>query len=372
MFSMPPATATLMLPNEISCAAETMACAPEPQTRLTVSAGIVTGSPAWTAACRAGFIFVPAWTTLPMTTLSTSSGRSFARTTAAPIATEPRVGAGTSLSEPPKVPIAVRTGSAKTTERCDVMARLLSVSGWCVSDLREAAVDEQFCSGDVACVVGGEENHGFGDLFGCTKPSERHRIGDHFPALCADFRRGQKIVEARCVGGARAYRVHADTARLQVCRPGPRERAHGCFCSRVHAVRGQSLARHDGGIQDDRGAIRHQRKRLLDREQDAFHVDVEHRIANVFGYRAHRRISRNTGVGEHDIELAFLPLDLSKEAIEIARVRHITLYAGHITCDLFHCSCELRIAASGDEDVGAFIDELLRRREADTAGPACH
>src|SRR5215831_15589649 len=127
MFSMPPATATLMLPREISWAAETMACAPEPQTRLTVSAGVVTGSPAWTAAWRAGFILVPAWTTLPMTTVSTSSGRMFARVTAAVIATEPRVGAGTSLSEPPKVPIAVRTGSAKTTERCDVMANLLRV-----------------------------------------------------------------------------------------------------------------------------------------------------------------------------------------------------------------------------------------------------
>src|SRR5262249_53488630 len=105
----------------------TMACAPEPQTRLTVRAGVVTGSPAWTAACRAGFILVPAWTTLPMTTVSTSSGRIFARVTAAAIATEPRAGAGTSLSEPPKVPIAVRTGSAKTTERCDVMANLLRV-----------------------------------------------------------------------------------------------------------------------------------------------------------------------------------------------------------------------------------------------------
>ena len=55
MFSMPPATATLILPSAISWAAETMACAPEPQTRLTVSAGTVTGSPACTAACRAGF-----------------------------------------------------------------------------------------------------------------------------------------------------------------------------------------------------------------------------------------------------------------------------------------------------------------------------
>src|SRR5215831_8607188 len=124
MFSMPPATATSMLPSAISCAAETMACAPEPQTRLTVSAGTVTGSPAWMAACRAGFILVPACTTLPMTTVSTSSARSFARATAAPIATAPRLGAGISLSVPPNVPIAVRTGSAKTTER-DVMANLL-------------------------------------------------------------------------------------------------------------------------------------------------------------------------------------------------------------------------------------------------------
>src|SRR5262249_2213161 len=127
MFSMPPATATSMFPREISCAAETIACAPEPQTRLTVSAGMLTGSPAWTAACRAGFILLPAWTTLPMTTVSTSSGRSFARVTAAPITMAPRAGAVTSLSEPPKVPIAVRTGSAKTTERCDVMANLLRV-----------------------------------------------------------------------------------------------------------------------------------------------------------------------------------------------------------------------------------------------------
>src|SRR5262249_25952377 len=101
----------------------TMACAPEPQTRLTVSAGIVTGNPAWTAACRAGFILVPACTTLPMTTVSASSGWIPARTTAAPIATAPKLGAGTSLRLPPKVPIAVRTGSANTTDRCDVMAK---------------------------------------------------------------------------------------------------------------------------------------------------------------------------------------------------------------------------------------------------------
>ena len=50
MLSMPPATAALALPSRISCAADTIACAPEPQTRFTVMAGTVTGRPAWTAA----------------------------------------------------------------------------------------------------------------------------------------------------------------------------------------------------------------------------------------------------------------------------------------------------------------------------------
>src|SRR5216683_631170 len=44
MFSMPPANATSTLPSKISCAAETMAWAPEPQTRFTVIAGTETGT----------------------------------------------------------------------------------------------------------------------------------------------------------------------------------------------------------------------------------------------------------------------------------------------------------------------------------------
>jgi hypothetical protein len=34
------------------------------------------------------------------------------------------------------------------------------------------------------------------------------------------------------------------------------------------------------------------------------------------------------------ISLAFLPLDLREEAIQIAEVRHVSLYAGHISSDL--------------------------------------
>src|SRR3974390_367110 len=69
---------------------------------------------------------------IAITTVSTSSGRTPARATAARIAVAPRSGAGTSLRLPPKVPIAVLTGSAKTTER-DVMTNL----HWQNSEARE-------------------------------------------------------------------------------------------------------------------------------------------------------------------------------------------------------------------------------------------
>src|SRR6266853_1040661 len=122
MFSMPPANATSTLPSKISCAAETMAWAPEPQTRFTVIAGTDTGSPAWTAAWRAGFILAPAWITFPMTTVPMSRGSRPARLTLAPIATAPRSGEDTSLRLPPNVPMAVRIGAARTTERDVLMA----------------------------------------------------------------------------------------------------------------------------------------------------------------------------------------------------------------------------------------------------------
>ena len=100
MFSMPPATAASISPVAICCAAVTIACAPEPQTRFTVIAGTDTGTPPPIDACRAGFILLPAWMTLPITTLPTAAGSrperlSVSRTTAAP-----RSVAGVSLREP--------------------------------------------------------------------------------------------------------------------------------------------------------------------------------------------------------------------------------------------------------------------------------
>jgi len=85
----------------ISCAAVAIAWAPEPQTRLTVIAGTVSGIPPPIAACRAGFIFAPACTTWPMTTVSIASPVTPARLSVSAMAILPSLGAAMSLRLPP-------------------------------------------------------------------------------------------------------------------------------------------------------------------------------------------------------------------------------------------------------------------------------
>ena len=112
MFSMPPAIASVATPAAISVAAVAIACAPEPHTRFTASAGTETGTPPPTDACRAGFMRLPAWITLPNTTESIDAGSSAlpARRSVSAMAAAPRSTAGVSFSAPLNAPIAVRTG----------------------------------------------------------------------------------------------------------------------------------------------------------------------------------------------------------------------------------------------------------------------
>ena len=72
-----------------------------------------------------------------------------------------------------------------------------------------------------------------------------------------------------------------------------------------------------------------QGKGLLHREQEALHIEVEDRVKVLLGDLAHRGKAGRTGIREDDIELALLSLDECEEA--------------------------------------AFVHELLRRRQTNTA-----
>ena len=69
MLSAPPPTAMSVSPSMMVCAADTIACRPEPHSRFSVNAGVSFATPAFIAATRARYMsFGSVWITLPNTT----------------------------------------------------------------------------------------------------------------------------------------------------------------------------------------------------------------------------------------------------------------------------------------------------------------
>ncbi len=118
MFSTPPARANSASPIASDCMADTIACTPDPQSRLTFIAGTVSGTPASIAATRETYMsrgsVLITWpkTTWPICPPSTPDRSSAAFATVAP-----SVAGGVPASEPPKVPMAVRAPSNITISR---------------------------------------------------------------------------------------------------------------------------------------------------------------------------------------------------------------------------------------------------------------
>ena len=108
MLSIPPATTTCASPHRTACAASITAFNPDPHTLFTVTAATVAGSPALSAACRAGACPTPADSTLPRMTSSTFVESTPLRSTAARTATAPSSPTGTLASAPRNLPIGVR------------------------------------------------------------------------------------------------------------------------------------------------------------------------------------------------------------------------------------------------------------------------
>jgi hypothetical protein len=78
-----------------------------------------------------------------------------------------------------------------------------------------------------------------------------------------------------------------------------------------------------------------------------------------FGDVAERSDGPAAGVGEDDVEVAFLFFDGGEEAVEVGEFGDVALDGGDVFADLFCGGVEFGLAASGDEDVGAFGDEFF-------------
>ena len=105
---MPPATTTSALPAASKSCPSMAAFMPEPHILFTVVQPASSGSPAASAACRAGAWPWPAGSTQPISTSWTSAAAIPARCTAAEMAAAPSAGAVVSLKSPWNPPIGVR------------------------------------------------------------------------------------------------------------------------------------------------------------------------------------------------------------------------------------------------------------------------
>ena len=116
MLSAPPASPNSASPSASDCATETIACTPEPQSRLTFIAGTLSGTPAPIAAMRERYMSRGSVAiTCPKATLPICAGSTPDRSIAAAATRHPSSTGGVPASAPPKVPIAVRTPPKITT-----------------------------------------------------------------------------------------------------------------------------------------------------------------------------------------------------------------------------------------------------------------
>src|SRR5690606_10912418 len=126
--SMPPATTTLAEPALIRSWPNITAFMPEPHTLLMVVQPADGGSPAPSAACRAGAWPRPAGSTQPMITSSTWSAATPACSSAPWMAAVPSTGVATPVNWPRKEPMAVRLAPTMTTSLMESPEKVLGLA----------------------------------------------------------------------------------------------------------------------------------------------------------------------------------------------------------------------------------------------------
>jgi hypothetical protein len=238
-------------------------------------------------------------------------------------------------------------------------------------DLSCSSVDEEFDTSDEAAVIGGEEDHGLGDLVRGAESAHRDEAVDVREALLANVTAAEEFAKALGVDGARAYDVDADVAGFEVRRPGACEGADRGLGCRVDTVGGKAFAADNGAIENDRCTVGKERQRLLHGEEEAFDVRIEDAVEVLLVDRAKGSIFGDAGVSEDNVEFAFLFLDLGEEAVDIFEIGYVSLDSGDVRANFFDGFVQSGLVAAGDEDVGAFTDETFGGGEADAAGAAC-
>src|SRR5438445_2595651 len=199
---MPPATITSLTPAASMSCANIAAFMPEPHILLTVVQPVESGSPAPSAACRAGACPWPAGSTQPMITSWICSGLTPARSTAARIAAAPSCGAEKSLSSPWNAPIGARAAETMTTGSFN-MTVLLAFTASVIHVEVESLLGEFDAPGAIGPLLGEDEAVALVERTRRVQPRERRQENVPVPRAAAEIQRGahELLAEACAAAG---------------------------------------------------------------------------------------------------------------------------------------------------------------------------
>src|ERR1700686_4392183 len=107
--------------------------------------------------------------------------------------------------------------------------------------------------------------------------------------------------ESRCVGGAGADDIYADSALPEVHHPDTRKRSQRSLGSAIDAQARYAFHGSDGSVQDDGTAVIEVGERLLDCKQCAFHIGCECRVILLFSDTSKRCKRATASIGKEHV-----------------------------------------------------------------------
>jgi hypothetical protein len=162
---------------------------------------------------------------------------------------------------------------------------------------------------------------------------------------------GTQRVQDRCVDGAGAEDVHANSPLLQFHQPSAREGTHRGFAGAVDAKRWEALDTGNGTIQKDGTVVIEKRQRLLHGKKSASHIQIKDLVEVIFRHLFQSGQFALAGAGKEDVNSASFALHGLIEAIQVGQVRGVALYACDVLADQLDGLVQFLLATSRDENV---------------------
>lgn len=129
----------------------------------------------------------------------------------------------------------------------------------------------------------------------------------------------------------------------------------------IRALRRKPLWPHGGTGENNGTTVVHQWQRLLNGEVDTTRVGIERLVEMLRCHVARLLEFHGSGIGEDDINLAFLRSNSFIEIVNILELGNVTAHCSDVLADFCDGLIQFRLAPPHDEDLGTFFHKPFCR-----------